>query len=70
MLNTAGSLVGAESTGIFPCVTYTAGVSGGISGIDDGENSAAKCFQAAVGLSVFCILESQVLTMSELSHSI
>ncbi|KAI0091361.1 FabD/lysophospholipase-like protein [Irpex rosettiformis] len=28
MLMTAGSLIGAESTGILPCVTYTAGVSG------------------------------------------
>lgn len=28
MLNTIGSLSGAESTGIWPCVTYTAGVSG------------------------------------------
>ncbi|KAI0784211.1 FabD/lysophospholipase-like protein [Abortiporus biennis] len=28
MLNTIGSLIGAESCGLFPCLTYTAGVSG------------------------------------------
>lgn len=31
MLNTVGSLCGAESTGILDCVTYTAGVSGAYS---------------------------------------
>lgn len=30
MLNTAGSLCGAKTTGILDCVTYTAGVSGNI----------------------------------------
>lgn len=28
MLNTTGSLIGAQRSGILPCVTYTAGVSG------------------------------------------
>ena len=32
MLNTMGSLCGAEASGIFGCVTYTAGVSGKIIG--------------------------------------
>ena len=32
MLNTIGSLVGAERSGILSCTTYTAGVSGATSG--------------------------------------
>ncbi|KAK7690859.1 hypothetical protein QCA50_005961 [Cerrena zonata] len=42
MLNTTGSLIGAQRNGIFPCVSYTAGVSGSHDPSDAAEHIKSR----------------------------
>lgn len=42
MLNTAGSLIAAERTGILSCTTYTAGVSGKYRSYTTGESAVMR----------------------------
>lgn len=51
MLNTTGSLIGAQRSGILPCVTYTAGVSGEcltVVHVSTGDNFSGSCWALSV----------------------